>query len=50
MVRKVGVVLATGRTLPPVARAFHGMLNMIDFQALLVDEQPQCGAGVAGRP
>ena len=35
MVRRIGVVQATGRTLSPAARAFHRLLVSIDIAALL---------------
>ena len=35
MVRKIGVIQVTGRTLSPAARAFHRLLTSTDIPALL---------------
>jgi LysR family carnitine catabolism transcriptional activator len=43
MVRKIGVVQATGRTLSPVARAFQHMLTSINISALLSELVPPSG-------
>jgi hypothetical protein len=39
MVRKIGVVRATGRTLSPAARAFHHLLASIDLPNQLSREE-----------
>jgi LysR family carnitine catabolism transcriptional activator len=43
MVRRIGVVQATGRTLSPAARAFHRLLTSIDIPTLLAHEVPLSG-------
>jgi hypothetical protein len=47
MVRRIGVVQATGRTLSPAARDFHRLLTSIDIPTLLAHEVPLSGG--AGR-
>lgn len=43
MVRKIGVIQATGRTLSPAARAFHRLLVSIDIPTLLSELIPSKG-------
>ena len=46
MVRRIGIVQATGRTLSPAARAFYHLLVSIDIAALLSHEELVPASGV----
>jgi LysR family transcriptional regulator, carnitine catabolism transcriptional activator len=43
MVRRIGIVQATGRTLSPSARAFHRLLTSTDIPVLLAHKVPLIG-------